>query len=48
MHPAEMFGDDWLEWGMDAQKNPPPAAADDNNQTSKEYVSDASKVAPGG
>lgn len=23
MHPVEMFGEDWLEWGMDAQQNQP-------------------------
>jgi hypothetical protein len=24
MHPIKLFGDDWLEWGMDATKNSPP------------------------
>jgi len=25
MHPSELFGDDWMEWGLDAKK----AQADD-------------------
>jgi hypothetical protein len=25
MHPIELFGEDWLDWGLDAKENPPPA-----------------------
>ncbi len=25
-HPAELFGDDWAEWGLDAPESPSPPA----------------------
>lgn len=24
-HPAELYGDDWLDWGLDATREPLPA-----------------------
>ena len=27
MHPSELFGDDWMSWGLDARKAEEPAAA---------------------
>jgi hypothetical protein len=27
LHPAELFGDDWMEWGLDAQAKEPEEAA---------------------
>ena len=29
-HPSELFGDDWMRWGLDAEK---PAAPDDATGT---------------
>ncbi len=26
-HPSELFGDDWLSWGLDARADEPPADA---------------------
>ena len=28
-HPSELFGDDWLQWGLDATKDPGAATAAD-------------------
>jgi hypothetical protein len=27
MHPSELFGEDWMEWGLDAKKDASPAAS---------------------
>jgi len=28
MHPSELFGDDWMEWGIDTEAKDPAAAAE--------------------
>lgn len=28
-HPVELFGDDWLDWGMDAETPPAKAGGDE-------------------
>jgi hypothetical protein len=34
-HPAELFGDDWQAWGLDAAPDQAAATPDDNPERSK-------------